>query len=264
MPLALWARSAGIGCPSWMGRCWVETFSVHCGLRLLHCSSFRGHFLECFPSDASGLYSSTVLWKSDHEGWIQGAWKKKPHCASCVDHASHLNYSDDTWVSCTQNIISAQVSVTVSCNVLQNHPTLLLLTILTHVKIGSEKTEEPGKCYTPFYIYIYCLFRWLDVHPLVSTLVCYIDITHLYGLVFLLFLLLYWAAHMQRFTFLSVLAQNYCTINIMGGWQNLKNRVKNKIQPNHNVFYSSSAATRSNSFPVSNPSCKWSKWDFCV
>lgn len=93
--------------------------------------------------------------------------------------------------------------------------------------------------YTFFYIYIYiyCLFRRLDVHPLVSTLVCYIHITHLYGLVFLLFLLLYWAAHMQRFTFLSVLAQNYCTINIMGGWQNLKNRVKNKIQPNHNVFY---------------------------
>lgn len=23
----------------------------------------------------------------------------------------------------------------------------------------------------------------------------------------------------------------------MEGWQNLKNRVKNKIQPNHNVFY---------------------------
>lgn len=24
---------------------------------------------------------------------------------------------------------------------------------------------------------------------------------------------------------------------LMEGWQNLKNRVKNKIQPNHNVFY---------------------------
>lgn len=175
----------------------------------------------------------------------------------------------------------------VSSNVLQNYHTLLLLMMWKQL----EENWRTRKMlyyisiiyyiiyYYIYYIYnkyyiilckynkmfflLYCLFRWPDVHPLMSTLVCYIHITHLYGLVFLLFLLLCRAAHMQ--------AQNYCTINVVGGGQNLKNWVKNKIHPNHNVFYSSSAATRSNSFPVwspsdpwQNPSCKWSKWDFCV
>lgn len=109
--------------------------------------------LRCFRTLQQ--YCALKVWPW---GMNSRCMKKETHCASCVGHASHLNYSNDTWVSFTQNFISAQVLLMVSCNVLQYYPALLLLTILTHVKVGLEKTEEPGKCYTPFYIYIYILF----------------------------------------------------------------------------------------------------------